>query len=363
MKKIILYTPRLMPGGVLVSNKLLSEGFAKKGYDVLIVANKKTKYKIENFPHYYLNAGDITRPFKLRNIILKERPSAIFANMLPQNISLSISKKLLSSDINVKCFGFVRNSSSYKTFNQFYHLPYRLLVKKLYKNLDKIIAVSNITKKDTIKTFFLDEKDVEVIFDPIDLEYINRLKDEPLNEKEKRIFKRKTILYVGRFAIQKRLDLLLDIFYEIIKIDKNINLILIGEGEEKEKLIKKTKELNIDKHTYFLPFTENPFKYMKNAKLFVLTSQDEGFGRVVAESLACGTPVIAYENEYSGHKDIIIHGKNGFLIPFNNKDLMIRHILKILNDDDIHFKLKNSSEQSVQEFSVENVINKLDALF
>ncbi|WP_457623993.1 glycosyltransferase [Persephonella sp.] len=364
MRKIILYTPRLLPGGVTESNKLLAKGFAQKGYKVIIVANKKTSIQIENFPHYYLNANDIIRPLKLKKIIYQEKPIAIFSNMLPQNVSLSIAKLLTSrKDFpHTKYFGFVRNSSSYLSYKRFYHLPYRLFVRKLYKNLNKIIAVSSVTKKDLKKAFFLDDEDITVIHNPLDIEHIDKLKDEPLNTREEKIFRNKTILFVGRLEPQKRIDLLLDVFHEIYKISNRINLVIVGEGREKDRLISKAKELEILKNVYILPFTKNPFKYMKNASVFVLTSQDEGFGRVVAESLACGTPVIAYENEFSGHKDIIIHSKNGFLIPFGNKDLMVKYITKVIFDERHLKELKKNTILSVEKFSLENIIIQLEKL-
>ena len=234
-KKIILYTPSLRPGGVYESNKLLAEGFSKKNYEVVIVSNRKTDLEIKNFKHIYLNAGDLVRPFVLKRIILQEKPIAIFANMLPQNISLAIAKKFINKKTNTKYFGFVRTSTSYLDHSKIYHLPYRFLVRNLYSSLDKIVAVSKITATDVEKAFFIRKDKIDVIYDPLDINLINKLSEESLSGEDKYIFSKKTLLYAGRFSDGKGLDLLLKVFQEIRKSTNDINLVLVGDGELKEK--------------------------------------------------------------------------------------------------------------------------------
>ncbi|WP_029522605.1 glycosyltransferase [Persephonella sp. KM09-Lau-8] len=358
-----MYTPSLKGGGVLESNRLLAEGFRKKGYDVLIISNRKTDIEIDGFTHIYLNAGDLTRPFKLKSIIEREKPIAVFGNMLPQNISLSLAKILIRESPKTKYFGFVRTSSSFIEYKAFYKTPYKTFVRKIYENLDKIIAISSIVKKDLQNAFKVDENKIEVIHNPIDLEYIKIISQEALNEFERNIFSKKTILYVGRFSPEKRLDLLIKIFSLINAKLKNINLVLVGTGEEEKNLKELVKIYNIEKNVFFLPYTANPFKYMKNATIFALTSEQEGFGRVVAESMACETPVIAFENEFSGHKDIVINDYNGILIPFGDINSFVEKAYKILEDTDFYKKLKNNALKSSYSFSSEQVIDKLENLF
>lgn len=356
-KKIILHTPRLFNGGVLEYNKIIARSLINKGFNVIIVSNRETNFKIDNLKHIYLNAGDFFRPYKLKYIIEREKPLAVFSNMLPQNISLSLAK-YLTKDKRVKYSGIVHNTTSYEEYKNFYKFPYRIFVKKLYKNLDKIIAVSNIAKIDLERAFFLSDNDIEVIHNPINIDKINYLKNETLSDNEKNILKN-SIIFVGRFAKPKRLDLLLKVFSKVLDIDKNINLVLVGDGEEKKNVIKLAENLNIKDKVFIFPYTSNPFKYMKNAYLFALTSQDEGFGRVVAESLACGIPVVAFENEKSGHKDIIQNGKNGFLVPFGKEETMAKTIIDLFNDKNLYNRLKENTVVSVEKFSVDKIVDKI----
>lgn len=362
MNKIILYTPSLYPGGVLESNRLLANGFKERGYDIIILANRETDYKIENHKHIYLKSGDLGRIFKIKKIIEKEQPLAIFANMLPQNISLSMAKFLQKTNSKTKYFGFVRNSTSFLNYNRYIYYPYRLFIKKLYENLDNIIAVSNIVKEDIKKAFFIDEKKIKVIFDPLNIDEIREKSLNSLNEEEDEIFKNKTLLFVGRLSIQKRVDLLIDIFKEISEEVSDLNLVIIGEGEEKEKLKDKVKKYMLENRIFFLPFTKNPYKYMRRATLFTLTSQDEGFGRVVAESLACETPVIAFYNDSSGHRDIILNGHNGYLIPFGDIKGFKEKIIEILRNNSVYNTLKSNCKTNLANFDIKNIIDSLEKL-
>jgi glycosyltransferase involved in cell wall biosynthesis len=362
MKKIFLYTPSLQPGGVYSSNRLLAEGFSRKGYKVKIITNRKTDLNIEGFEHIYLNAGDFVRPFKLKNLILKEKPLAVFSNLQTQNISLALAKLLIrDKSLNTKFFGFIRTTDASIKYNSKIHYPYRFLVRKLYERLDKIIAVSSLSKKDIEKTFQIDEKKIVVINDPVDLELIYTLQNEKLDEKEEKIFSNKTLIYVGRFAQQKRVDLLLRIFKNLENEYKDINIVLVGKGELEQQIKVLAKKLNL-KNVYFFPFTLNPFKYMKKSYLLLLTSFEEGLGRVVIEAFACGTPVVAFENEFSGHKDIINDGKNGFLVPFGNIDLFVEKVKILLNNETLRKEFSKNAKEKVKDFEVKKVISKLEKL-
>ncbi|RUM49636.1 MAG: hypothetical protein DSY47_03305 [Hydrogenothermus sp.] len=359
-KKIFLYTPSLQPGGVFNSNKLLAEGFAKKGYKVKIITNRKTNLEIEGFEHIHLNAGDFVRPFKLKKIILEEKPLAIFSSMQTQNISLALAKMLINNtNIETKFFGFIRTTDAGIKYKSIVHIPFKKLVKFLYKKLDKIITVSSTAKKDIINTFGLKEELINIIPNPVDLKLIDSLKIQSLKEEEEKIFKSKTIIFVGRFAKVKNIDMIIEVFKKLKIYFSNLNLVLVGDGEEKENIIKISR--NID-NIYILNFTPNPTKYISKSSVFVFTSRDEGFPRVVVESFACGTPVVAFKNEFSGHVDIIDDGKNGFLVPFGDIDQFVEKVKILLENEDLRKKFSKNAIEKAKEFELDKIISKLEEL-
>ena len=123
---------------------------------------------------------------------------------------------------------------------------------------------------------------------------------------------------IGRLTKQKNFSLLLMAFKKIVSNEKDLNLIILGEGEEYQKLTKFTKELNIDKSVYFLGYKNNIYKYLKNAECFILTSLWEDPGFVLLESAFLNIPIISSDCP-NGPKEILGNNERGFL--FNNNDL------------------------------------------
>ncbi|RLJ71507.1 glycosyltransferase involved in cell wall biosynthesis [Hydrogenivirga caldilitoris] len=357
--KIIIYLPTPLPGGAFNSAMLLAEGLSREGFKVKFVANRKGKMELPS-DTVYLNAGDFIRPFKLKTIIEQEKPLAVFSNMLPQNVTLSISKLLLPKNLSstIKFIGFSRNSSSRIRRGQWYKLPYRLFIKKLYENLDYIIAVSDSVKIDLMKAFFIKEEKIKVIHNPLKHTEIFKKKREPLEKVYEDFFsKGKIIINTSRFAKQKRLDLLIKAFKKISKVREDVRLVLVGSGEEENNLRKLVENLGLKDKVLFIPFSPNPFKYIHRADVFVLTSQDEGFGRVVMESLACGTPVVAYKNEFCDHSSIITDGYNGFQVPFGDEDALVDKVLIYLSKD--KKKVACNCVLSTKKFSLRRITCKI----
>lgn len=111
-----------------------------------------------------------------------------------------------------------------------------------------------------------------------------------------------TFISVGKFRVEKNLQLLLQAF-SLLK-DLPIQLIIIGGGPLETNLKQQAGELGIADKVWFGGFKSNPFKYIKNANCFVLSSHTEGFPNVLLEALACGKSVISTDCK-SGPREIL----------------------------------------------------------
>ncbi len=119
-----------------------------------------------------------------------------------------------------------------------------------------------------------------------------------------------TLIFVGRLVYQKGIDRIL----HILAINKNIELIVVGEGNFKSKLLKKVKNLNIESKIKFLGKILKPYDLIAGSDYFILPSRWEGLPNCVLESLALGTPVISTKQIYS---------LNDFKQNISNKSIML----------------------------------------
>jgi glycosyltransferase involved in cell wall biosynthesis len=137
------------------------------------------------------------------------------------------------------------------------------------------------------------------------------------------------ILAAGRLTRQKDYPTLLRAF-AALATRRDARLIVIGEGEERDALERLIRELGIADRVAVPGFVANPYAWMKGARLFVLSSRWEGFGNVLAEALACGTPVVATDCP-SGPRDILGSGTYGRLVGVGDPEALTTAIEEALD--------------------------------
>jgi glycosyltransferase involved in cell wall biosynthesis len=201
----------------------------------------------------------------------------------------------------------------------------KILVRLPY---DKIITVSNSTKKSLVEYYGVKEDRICVVYAGVDLKFIDSVK---VNEKYQN-----TIIFVGRLAPHKHVDHLLKVFKSLKTDIPGIKLIIIGKGVEKDNLINLTKEYGIKNNVQFMENLDYKelIGEIKKSNVLALPSTREGFGIVLTEANACSIPVVAYAS--GGVVEVVDDGINGFLVePSNVKSL----------ENNIKFLLANPSKR------------------
>lgn len=174
----------------------------------------------------------------------------------------------------------------------------------------QLIALSNGIKRDLIDNLGCQYCDIQVINNPFDIQSI-REKAMVGGEFPEGDY----IIYVASLIKRKRHDDLLRAF-SIIK-DKEIKLVLLGKGVLESELSNLALSLGIYERVVFLGWDENPYRFIKQAKLSMLTSEAEGLPRVVVESLIVGTPVVSTDCP-SGPAEVLIGDLSKFLTPIGD---------------------------------------------
>jgi glycosyltransferase involved in cell wall biosynthesis len=166
------------------------------------------------------------------------------------------------------------------------------------------------------------------------------------------------ILAAGRLTPQKDFPTLLRAF-GLLGSDAAHRLMIIGEGEEHEALQRLTDRLGLGERVAFPGFVEEPLSYMRGACLFVLSSAWEGFGNVLVEAMAVGTPVVSTDCP-SGPREILLDGALGPLVPPGDPGALADAIRAALTRPTDRDRLRRRA----REFSAEVVTRRyLDVLF
>ena len=133
---------------------------------------------------------------------------------------------------------------------------------------------------------------------------------------------KRIILSAGRLTRQKNFSYLIEEFSEFLKSNNDFVLMILGEGEEKKKLIKLIDKKKLKDKIFLLGFKKNVFNYMKKSEVFILSSLWEEVGFVIVEAAMCNTYIISSDCP-NGPREFLNDGKNGLLFKNNlNKSLL-----------------------------------------
>lgn len=160
-------------------------------------------------------------------------------------------------------------------------------------------------------------------------------------------------LACGRLVEAKGYPILLEAFSKVSR-KLNSELLILGDGHLRSELEALALKLGVGDRVSFLGFRKNPFVYMHEADIFVLSSLWEGFANVIVEAMSMGTPVVATDCPY-GPGEIITNGENGLLVEKANAEALSEGMLKLASDDVLRKKLVQAGKLRSLDFSVDRI--------
>lgn len=353
MKILFVVSNLKVGGGAEKSVVLLAKGLSKQ-YDVELLTfydfpeEYKCPVKRHSFKSKYSRSTLMKAlrllflfPLMLKKFLKKNKYDLVVSNAEDANVSCLISKKYFG---DYKLWTVIRNNIFEKS-HPYYKFNF------LQKYADKRVVLTQELKE-------MAPFDCEVIPNALDLEEINSMKKEAV--KEKHLFKKKTILMVGRLAPQKNHKWFFDVFQEL----KDVNLLVIGSGPLENELKKYAKNIP---NIHFLGVHKNVYAYMNKCSVLVLPSLYEGMPRVLMEALACGCVCVVNDFK-SGARELLgvdlkekltnyKKAKYGYLVKFNNKKAFKQAIDKALRakervEPDSRFALERITDEWVREIGI-----------
>jgi N-acetylgalactosamine-N,N'-diacetylbacillosaminyl-diphospho-undecaprenol 4-alpha-N-acetylgalactosaminyltransferase len=246
-----------------------------------------------------------------------------------------------------------------------------LLIKLLYGKADLIMYVSERMKQDFHEQFNI-RRDEVVIYNPYDIDRVITQAKEEVKDFKFNSYKR-YLVTVGRLISLKRFE---DVIEAMKSLPTDVELVLLGDGKEKEKLDALSSEYGLEKRVHFLGQVKNPYQYISRSDIFVSSSAVEGFPNVLLESMICKTPIVSSDC-VSGPREILAPSTDsakqltkglekaeyGVLYAVGDVDALSEAINLLLDNNKLREAYIDKASDRAEFFSVEKIAQQYQILF
>ncbi len=360
--KISLVLPDFAGGGAERVFTTLAREFVERGHDVdLVIANNNNPAYLHLIPAQVriidLKAARMRQSLSsLIKYFRQHQPDVVMATRLHSCCFVVLAK--IFSGINTKVVLREANtpSSDLNKYARSKRLLLTSFVRFLYPLADAIICVSQGAVNDTKEFIKTASGKVHLIYNPVLTEDLFIDAAKPC---EHPWFSKNTIpviVSVGRLSSQKRFDVLIKAFAVVHK-RRPVRLLILGDGGDRPALQSLIMSLNLQDDVSLPGFDSNPFRFMANADLFVLSSAWEGLPGALIQALACGCPVVSTDCP-SGPREILKAGRLGKLVPVNDSEAMAKAIEETLDQ-----KPRRISQEDLNEYTVDQAIDRYLRIF
>lgn len=348
MKKIAFFCYNIDDSGglervlSLIANNLADQNDIQ--VTIISFFNKKNRFFAlsENIKVYYIdNNSNYYSTIKQTRKILKYQK---IEKIIVVDTLMSLICLPASIGMNIKIFAWEHYSFYSNIVNRKRKIA-RFLVKVFF---DKVVVLTERDRKNWAKKSLRKNKFL-VIENPSPFSLqIDKNKSDS-----------KTALAIGRLRKEKGFDLLIEA-WALAKssLPEEANLLIIGEGEEQDSLEKKIAQLKLEESITITGFKKDVSKHYKNARIYCLSSRTEALPMVLIESLSFSIPLLAFDC-YTGPKEIIKNGYNGFIVEENDIQSYSNKIIELftLEPKDFHY-LSHNAYLSSSKYSIDNIIKE-----
>jgi len=324
---------------------------------------------------------------RLRRLKRELKLDVLLSFLEPANIP-----NVLSGIDTCKTVLAITEDKSYTQINDFQRSITDFLIRRLYGRADLILSASKAAGRTLIEKYSISSEKIQTIYNPVDLDAIDAMANRKCevcgkNEACQKMFTGPVVLSAGRLTLPKGHWHLIRAFRQVKNDVPNANLVILGDGELNDYLISLVNDLGLSDSVFFPGYQPDPFCYMKRASVFVLSSLWEGFGNVILESLAVGTPGIATD-VHSGPREILApktdfrsitqnleHAEFGLLVPppdgrfysasdpltFSERTIA-KAVIKMLTDHAIAYDFSARGRKRAEDFRTDILLAEYEAV-
>lgn len=374
-KKIkVLFRHRSMEmGGVEKVVLSMLQNLDKKKFDLTICLNINQGELRDSFPSdirkVYIAKGkeDLSKNRFVRNLQLvkrklllekAEKDPKIADSLLNEKYDVeiattySIYKTVLNStNKNSKKIAWLHSDLTLEGFD-----PYREEIFKNMQQFDYIIYGSQQCKDS------LEEKFPEVKFPPGEV-VLNAIPIKEIKEKSSEFIPQReeipTFISVGRLHFRKGYKTLLEVHKKLLDDGFAHKIEIIGDGEDYEELLSRSKELNVEKSFMLLGTKLNPYPFVKNSDFYIMPSESEGWPLIIAETLILKKPILA--TNVGGIPEMIDHDTTGYLVEYSQEGLY-EGMKKFLTDKELIKKIEKNLENIEEKFDSKKIFSAVEKI-
>ena len=326
----------------------LALNFVEKVYDVPFA---RSPISLDNLKAY----------LQLKKIIEKEQYDVIHCNTPMGGIVTRLAAKK-SRKLGTKVYYTAHGFHFYKGAPKKNWIVFYPIEKLFSRITDKIITI-------TAEDYRLAQQKFHCHIERIHGVGVDEKRYFPVNEDEKQELRtrmgfdkeQKLILCTGELLLNKNQTMAIKMMKNVIKQYPTSQLLLAGNGPQKEQLEQVVTEYGLNKCVQFLGYVTNLQEYQHIVDIAVSCSKREGLPLNIVEAMLSGTPVVATMNR--GHRELIKDGENGCLVPIDDSANMSECICRLFSSDKEYVRIRDNAEKSAKNYGFVNVKKELEKLY
>jgi len=303
---------------------------------------------------------DVWGFFSLWRLMIKEKPAIVHTHTSKAGILGRWAAKMAGVPI------IVHTPHGHVFYGHFGPLGSRffLLVERLMASItDRIVALTEAERRDYIGFSVSNPDKIVTIHSGVEIDRYTKA-EVKIEDKKRSVGLNPKGLVVGTVGwllpIKGPMHLL-NAMADVWQSHPEIRLVFVGKGELEEELRAEAFRMEVSERVILLGWRADIPEIMQILDIFVLPSLNEGMGRVLVEAMAAGKPIVA--SSVGGILDLVKHGQNGLLVEPGDVSALSLAIRRLLVDKKLRDEMGKQGRIMAQNYSVEKMVRKIDALY
>jgi len=347
------------------------EWFQENGYEVHVAANdgsvvvplvdKQWNICIERNP---FSRNNIKAYRELKAIVEKEKYCLVTSHTAMGGVLARLASRKARKNFSLKVLYTAHGFHFFKGSPKSYWLLYYPMEKFLSRYTDAIITINQEDFELVQSRGFRNKATYKIPgigFNTERLLEVNEVRKQDLRVKNGYNQSDFIVIYVAEYIPRKNHRFIIDAMPELIEKIPAIKVLFAGRGRDMELITEYAKSKGVFDYIDFLGFRNDIGNLLALSDIGISASKQEGLGLNLAEEMFSGLPVVASEDR--GHKEMIIHGENGFLFPQNDNSAFIEAIIYLYENPEKRKEMGKYAAESIRKFSLENSLTEMVKIY